>query len=92
MLKKFIVGPVVLASLLLAACENRGTAYAKGMLEPVNPREIKAGSQGEKYHDFLFNKDEFEILKNFKLEFGPFIGDNGKALFKEKMAEFNLLR
>lgn len=90
MLKKFIVGPVVLASLLLAADENRGTVYAKGMLEPVNPREIKAGSQGEKYHVFLFYKDEFEILKNFK--FGPFIGDNGKALFKEKMAEFNLLR
>lgn len=82
MLKKFIVGPVVLSSLLLlAADENRGTAYEKGMLEPVNPREIKAGSQGEKYHVFLFNKDEFEILKNFKLEFGPFIVDNGKALW-----------
>lgn len=72
--------------------ENRGTAFSEGMLEPVNPREIKAGSQGEKYHVFLFNKDEFNIYKKFTLEFGPFIGDNGKALFKEKFAKFNLPR
>jgi len=39
------------------------------MLEAVNPREIKVGAQGEKYHDFLFNKDECEIFKKFKLEF-----------------------
>lgn len=72
--------------------DNRGTALSEGMLEPVNPRVIKAGSQGEKYHVFLFNKDEFNIYKKFTLEFGPFIGDNGKALFKEKFAEFNLPR
>lgn len=72
--------------------ENRGTAFSEGMLEPVNPREIKAGSQGEKYHVFLFNKDEFNIYKKFTLDFGPFIGDNGKALFKEKFAKFNLPR
>lgn len=72
--------------------ENRGTAYAEGMLEPVNPREIQAGAQGEKYHVFLFNKDEFEIFKKFTLEFGPFIGDKGKSIFKEKTAEFNLPR
>lgn len=72
--------------------ENRGTAFAEGMAEPQDPQEIASGQQGEKLHVFLFNKDEFEIFKKFDLEFGPFYGTDGKALFKGRTAAFTLPR
>jgi hypothetical protein len=72
--------------------DNRGTAFSEGLAEPRDPREINAGEQGEKYHVFLFNKDEFEIFKKFDLEFGPFYGTDGKELFKGKTVTFSLPR
>lgn len=72
--------------------KNRGTAFSQGMVEPREPKEIKAGQTGEKYHVFLFNKDEFGIFKKFDLEFGPFIGEDGKDLFKGRFATFTLPR
>lgn len=72
--------------------ENRGTAISEGMAEPRDPKEIAAGQQGEKLHVFLFNKDEFGIFKKFDLEFGPFYGTDGKALFKGRTATFTLPR
>lgn len=72
--------------------KNRGTALSDGMAEPRTPQEIKAGAQGEKYHVFLFRKDEFGLFKTFELEFGPFHGKDGKALFANNTATFSLPR
>ncbi|MCS0670189.1 hypothetical protein NX023_02810 [Cytobacillus firmus] len=62
------------------------------MAEPSDPKKILAGEQGDKYHVFLFRKDEFEIFKKFDLEFGPFVRDDGKGLFKNKTVKFSLPR
>jgi len=72
--------------------ENRGNVFAEGMVEPSAPDVIKAGEQGEKYHVFLFRKDEFGIFKQFDLEFGPFVKDDGKKQFKGETVKFNLPR
>ncbi|MEO4055198.1 DUF5068 domain-containing protein [Solibacillus sp. CAU 1738] len=72
--------------------QNRGNVFAQGMVEPNNPRYIEAGEQGEKYHVFLFRKDEFEIFKRFDLEFGPFVQDDGKKQFKGHSVIFSLPR
>jgi hypothetical protein len=72
--------------------EDRGSVISAGMVEPSSPKEIKAGEQGEKYHVFLFRKDEFELFKKFNLEFGPFVGADGKGLFKNKTVTFHLPR
>lgn len=72
--------------------EDRGNVFAQGMVEPSEPKEINAGEQGEKYHVFMFNKDEFEIFKKFDLEFGPFVGEDGKDQFKGKTVTFTLPR
>ena len=72
--------------------KNRATVFSQGMVEPSNPKEIKAGEKGEKLHVFLFNKDEFGIFKKFDLEFGPFYGEDGKGLFKDKTVTFTLPR
>ncbi|WP_251401989.1 DUF5068 domain-containing protein [Metabacillus litoralis] len=72
--------------------KDRGNVLAQGMVEPVDPREIQAGEIGEKFHVFLFRKDEFEIYKKFDLEFGPLDGEDGKSLFKGKTVTFTLPR
>lgn len=72
--------------------QNRGNVFAQGMVEPSAPQIIKAGEQGEKYHVFLFRKDEFEIFKTFDLEFGPFTKDDGKKQFKGETVTFTLPR
>ncbi|WP_426448236.1 DUF5068 domain-containing protein [Paenibacillus sp. S-38] len=72
--------------------ENRGTALSEGMVEPSNPQELAPGSQGEKYHVFLFRKDEFQLYKTFRMEFGPAVDADGKRQFKEETAEFTLPR
>ncbi|MBD1381477.1 DUF5068 domain-containing protein [Bacillus sp. IB182487] len=71
---------------------DRGNIFAQGMVEPSEPKEINAGEQGEKYHVFMFRKDEFELFKTFDLEFGPFVGEDGKDLFKGKTLTFALPR
>ena len=72
--------------------QNRGNVFAQGMIEPSAPDKIKAGEQGEKYHVFLFRKDEFEIFKMFDLEFGPFTKDDGSKQFKGETVTFTLPR
>ncbi|MFF5995155.1 DUF5068 domain-containing protein [Lysinibacillus sp. KU-BSD001] len=72
--------------------QNRGNVFAQGMVEPDHPRYIEAGEQGEKYHVFLFRKDEFGIYKTFDLEFGPFVQDDGKKQFKGETVKFTLPR
>ncbi|MBX9976041.1 hypothetical protein [Cytobacillus firmus] len=46
---------------------DRGNVLSQGMAEPSDLKEILAGEQGDKYHVFLFRKDEFEIFKKFDL-------------------------
>ncbi|MFI8577799.1 DUF5068 domain-containing protein [Rossellomorea aquimaris] len=70
--------------------DNRGSVINQGMVEPNDSKEIEAGETGEKYHVFLFRKDDFETIKEFNLEFGPFTGEDGKDLFKGKNATFSL--
>ena len=72
--------------------KDRGNVFAQGMVEPSEPKEINAGELGEKYHVFMFSKDEFELFKTFDLEFGPFVGDDGKDLFKGSTVTFTLPR
>ncbi|MBP3041264.1 hypothetical protein J9303_17505 [Bacillaceae bacterium Marseille-Q3522] len=71
---------------------DRGTVLSDGMAETLDPDEIQPGAQGVKYHVFFFRKDEFELFKKFDLEFGPFTGDDGQRLFKEKTVTFSLPR
>ncbi|KRT87112.1 MULTISPECIES: DUF5068 domain-containing protein [Bacillus] len=76
----------------LAIDKNRGHIIAQTMAEPTEPKDIKAGKQGEKYHVFMFRKDDFETIKKFDLEFGPIYGDDGNGLFKNKTVTFSLPR
>ncbi|CAM4006035.1 hypothetical protein [Mesobacillus zeae] len=75
----------------LAVDKNRGNALSEGKVEPSEPREIKAGEQGEKYHVFLFRKNEFGLYKSFDLQFGPLYNSSEK-LFKGKTATYSLPR
>ncbi|CAM4005964.1 DUF5068 domain-containing protein [Mesobacillus zeae] len=75
----------------VAVDKNRGNALSEGMVEPSEPREIKAGEQGEKYHVFLFRKDEFGLYKSFNLQFGP-LYNGGEKLFKGKTVTYSLPR
>lgn len=72
--------------------KDRAITFSQGMVEPSEPRAIEAGKQGEKYHVFLFRKDEFEIYKTFELEFGPFTKEDGQKQFKGKSVKFLLPR
>jgi Domain of unknown function (DUF5068) len=72
--------------------KDRGNVIAQGMVEPSDPKEIQSGEQGEKYHVFMFRKDEFELFKTFDLKFGPFVGEDGKDQFKGKTVTFTLPR
>ncbi|AFC29217.1 hypothetical protein PM3016_2329 [Paenibacillus mucilaginosus 3016] len=81
-----------LTSSKLRVDQDRGTALSEGMVEPNHPRELAPGSQGEKYHVFLFRKDEFGLFKSFQMEFGPVVDADAKRLFKEETATFTLPR
>ncbi len=72
--------------------EDRGSVLSQLMVEPREPKEIEAGETGEKYHVFMFRKDDFESMKKFDLEFGPFVGEDGKDLYKGKTVTFSLPR
>lgn len=86
--------PIDLISLMsmLSVDDNRARILSQGMVEPREPGEIAAGESGEKYHVFLMRKDEFEIYKKFEMELGPFVGDDGKYLFKGQKVTFNIPR
>ncbi len=77
---------------ILSVDDNRARVLSEGMTEPRDPKEIAAGQKGEKLHVFLFRKDEFEIYKKFDMEFGPFVGTDGKDQFKGKTVTFSLPR
>lgn len=83
---------LVLLTSKLILDDNRGSVLSDGLAEPSTPMDIKAGEQDEKYHVFFFRKDEFELIKKFDLEFGPFKDTDGKRLFKEKTLKFTLPR
>jgi Domain of unknown function (DUF5068) len=72
--------------------EDRGSVLSQLMVEPREPKEIKASETGEKYHVFMFRKDDFDSMKKFDLEFGPFVGEDGKDLYKGKTVTFSLPR
>ncbi|MBB4826493.1 hypothetical protein HNO89_003753 [Sporosarcina luteola] len=70
--------------------QNRGTMLSQGMLEPFLQGDLQPGESEEFLTVFLFRKDEFDLLKELKLQFGPFSDSNAKKLFKEKSATFDL--
>lgn len=70
--------------------QNRGTMRSEGMLEPTVFENIEPGDTTEEYAVFLFRKDEFDLLKELELQFGPLVDENAKKLFKEKSVTFTL--
>lgn len=70
--------------------QNRGTMLSQGMLEPFLHGDLNPGESEEILAVFLFRQDEFGLLKELKLQFGPFADSNAKKLFKEKSVTFDL--
>lgn len=70
--------------------QNRGTMLSQGMLEPTLYGDLQPGESEEILAVFLFRKDEFGLLKELKLQFGPLADSNAKKLFKEKSVTFEL--
>lgn len=70
--------------------QNRGTMLSEGMLEPTLYDDQQPGESEEYLKVFLFRKDEFDLLKNLSLQFGPFADGNAKKLFKEQSVTFEL--
>lgn len=70
--------------------QNRGTMLSQGMLEPTLYGDLQPGESEEILAVFLFRKDEFDLLKELKLQFGPLADSNAKKLFKEKSVTFDL--
>ncbi|WP_153733415.1 DUF5068 domain-containing protein [Sporosarcina obsidiansis] len=70
--------------------QNRGTMLSEGMLEPTLHGDLQAGESEEVLSVFLFRKDEFELFKELKIQFGPLADSNAKKLFKEKSVTFDL--
>jgi len=70
--------------------QNRGTMRSEGMLEPSVQGDLKPGESDEVIAVFLFREDEFNLLKELSLEFGPLKDENAKMLYKEKTAIFKL--
>jgi chemotaxis protein histidine kinase CheA len=70
--------------------QNRGTMLSQGMLEPFLHGDLNPGESEEILAVFLFRKDEFGLLKELKLQFGPLSDSNAKKLFKEKSVTFDL--
>ncbi|MFC5735856.1 DUF5068 domain-containing protein [Cytobacillus gottheilii] len=75
---------------MLDVDDSRARYLNVAQAEPRDPREIAAGEAGEKYHVFLFRKDEFSIYKKFTMEFGPFYLESGEKAFKGEQAIFEL--
>lgn len=72
--------------------DGRASVLSQGMVEPSDPQAVEAGESGEKYHVFLFRKDDFESYGSFQLEFGPFIADDGEKMYKGETVTFDLPR
>ncbi|MGN7387969.1 DUF5068 domain-containing protein [Sporosarcina sp. SAFN-015] len=70
--------------------QNRGTMLSQGMLEPFLHGDLNPGESEEILAVFLFRQDEFGLLKELKLQFGPLADSNAKKLFKEKSVTFDL--
>lgn len=70
--------------------QNRGTMLSQGMLEPTLYGDMQPGESEEILTVFLFRKDEFALLKELGLQFGPLTDSNAKKLFKEKSVTFDL--
>lgn len=70
--------------------QNRGTMLSQGMLEPTLYGDLQPGESEEILAVFLFRKDEFDLLKELKLQFGPLADSNAKKIFKEKSVTFDL--
>lgn len=70
--------------------QNRGTIRSEGMLEPIVSGDIKPGDSDEVLAVFIFREDEFNLLKELDLQFGPLKDEKAKMLFKEKSATFKL--
>ncbi|GKV68964.1 hypothetical protein NCCP2716_14620 [Sporosarcina sp. NCCP-2716] len=70
--------------------QNRGTMLSEGMLEPTLYDDQQPGESEEYLKVFLFRKDEFDLLKNLSLQFGPLADGNAKKLFKEQSVTFEL--
>ncbi|MBY0223609.1 DUF5068 domain-containing protein [Mammaliicoccus sciuri] len=70
--------------------QNRGTMLSEGMLEPTLYGDLQPGEKEEILAVFLFRKDEFDLLKELKIQFGPLSDSNAKRLFKEKSVTFDL--
>lgn len=70
--------------------QNRGKMLSEGMLEPILYGELQPGESEEFLAVFLLRKDEFGLLKELKLQFGPLADSNAKKLFKENSVTFDL--
>ena len=60
------------------------------MLEPTLYGDLQPGEKEEILAVFLFRKDEFDLLKELKIQFGPLSDSNAKRLFKEKSVTLDL--
>lgn len=70
--------------------QNRGTMSSQGMLEPTQYGDLQSGESEEILSVYLFRKDEFDLLKELQLQFGPLKDSDAKNLFKEKSVTFDL--
>ncbi|MFD1206305.1 DUF5068 domain-containing protein [Sporosarcina contaminans] len=70
--------------------QNRGTMSSQGMLEPTQYGDLQPGESEEILSVYLFRKDEFGLLKELQLQFGPLKDSDAKNLFKEKSVTFDL--
>lgn len=70
--------------------QNRGTMRSEGMLEPTVNGDMKPGDSDEVLAVFIFREDEFNLLKELDLQFGPLKDDKANKLFKEKSVTFKL--
>ena len=70
--------------------QNRGTLRSEGMLEPSAQGDLNPGESDEVIAVFLFREDEFNLLKELDLQFGPLADENAKKLYKEKSVTFKL--
>ena len=70
--------------------QNRGTMRSEGMLEPTVNGDMKPGDSDEVLAVFIFREDEFNLLKELGVQFGPLKDDKANKLFKEKLVTFKL--
>lgn len=70
--------------------QNRGTMRSEGMLEPTVYGDMKPADSEEVLAVFIFREDEFNLLKEIDLQFGPLSDEKANKLFKEKSVTFKL--